>query len=134
MYPAFGWSAYWLLATMDISAHAISLADRPQWAIWVTSVRMRREDRSSISFYPLADLGGKGWAISSRAPYFGVADFAATHLQRSTCPRSFDRAPERSKRCGQACWRERSQARCDAAVSSPPRSRASARGAPRFSA
>jgi len=79
MYPAFGWSAYWLLATMDISAHAISLADRPQWAIWVTSVRMRREDRSSISFYPLADLGGKGWAISSRAPYLGLADFAATH-------------------------------------------------------
>src|SRR5215470_20189403 len=79
LYPAFGWSAYWLLATMDISAHAISLADRPQWAIWVTSVRMRREDRSSISFDPLADLGGKGWAISSRAPYLGPADFAATH-------------------------------------------------------
>src|SRR5215472_9168305 len=29
------------------------------WAIWVTRVRMRREDRSSISFHPLADLGGK---------------------------------------------------------------------------
>jgi hypothetical protein len=28
-------------------------------AIWVTSVRMRREDRSSISFHPLADLGRK---------------------------------------------------------------------------
>jgi hypothetical protein len=28
-------------------------------AIWVTSVRMRREDRSSISSHPLADLGGK---------------------------------------------------------------------------
>ena len=28
------------------------------WAIWVTSVRMRREDRSSISSHPLADLGG----------------------------------------------------------------------------
>jgi hypothetical protein len=28
------------------------------WAIWVTSVRMRREDRTSISFHPLADLGG----------------------------------------------------------------------------
>src|SRR5262245_19757016 len=35
---------------MDISARAISLADRPHRAIWVTSVRMRREDRSSISF------------------------------------------------------------------------------------
>src|SRR6202158_2711588 len=27
--------------------------------MWVTSVRMRREDRSSISTYPLADLGWK---------------------------------------------------------------------------
>src|SRR3954454_20910702 len=56
MYPAFDWSVM-LGATMDISARAISLADRPQRAIWVTSVRMRREDRSSISSHPLADLG-----------------------------------------------------------------------------
>ena len=40
-----------LRTIMDISARAISLADRPQWAIRVTSVRMRREDRSSISSY-----------------------------------------------------------------------------------
>jgi len=46
-----------LPAIMDISARAFSLADRPQRAIWVTSVRMRREDRSSISSHPLADLG-----------------------------------------------------------------------------
>ena len=44
--------------TGSISAQAISLADRPQRAIWVTSVRTRREDRSSISSDPLADLGG----------------------------------------------------------------------------
>src|SRR5262249_34065837 len=43
---------------MDISARAISLSDRPQWASWVTSVRARREGRSSISSHPLADLGG----------------------------------------------------------------------------
>jgi len=43
---------------MDISAQASSLAERPQRAIWVTSVRMRREDRTSISSHPLADLGG----------------------------------------------------------------------------
>src|SRR5580704_11782874 len=30
-----------------------------KWAIWGTSVRKRREDRSSISSHPLADLGGK---------------------------------------------------------------------------
>src|SRR5271154_4818770 len=44
---------------MDISARAISLTDRPQRAIWVTSVRTRREDRTSISSHPLADLGWK---------------------------------------------------------------------------
>src|SRR5437879_2817599 len=44
---------------MDISARATSLTDRPRRAIWVTSVRMRREDRSSILSYPLADLGWK---------------------------------------------------------------------------
>src|SRR5712664_3512808 len=44
---------------MDISARATSLADRPRRAIRVTSVRMRREDRASISSHPLADLGWK---------------------------------------------------------------------------
>src|SRR5260370_18036087 len=33
---------------MDISAHVISLADRPRRAVRVTSVRTRREDRFSI--------------------------------------------------------------------------------------
>src|ERR1700730_1365726 len=47
-----------LRTNMDISAHAISLADRPRWSIRVTSVRTRREDRSSISSHSLADLGG----------------------------------------------------------------------------
>src|SRR6266480_511486 len=47
-----------LRTIMDISARASSLPDRPQRAKWVTSVRMRREDRSSISSHPLADLGG----------------------------------------------------------------------------
>src|SRR6202165_5146508 len=48
-----------LRTIMDISARATSLADRPRRAIRVTSVRMRSEDRSSISSYPLADLGWK---------------------------------------------------------------------------
>src|SRR6516162_6349196 len=39
--------AFELRAIMDISAPAISLADRPQWAIRVTSIRKCREDRSS---------------------------------------------------------------------------------------
>src|SRR5215510_13158088 len=46
--------AFELRAIMDISARATSLADRSQWAIWVTSVRKRREDRSSISFLILS--------------------------------------------------------------------------------
>jgi hypothetical protein len=48
-----------LRAIMDISARAVFLADRSLWTIRVTSVRMRREDRSSISSHPLADLGRK---------------------------------------------------------------------------
>src|SRR5262249_14569435 len=59
MYPVSDWSSSWLPTIMDISARASSLADRPQRAMWVTSVRMRREDRSSISSHPLADLGGQ---------------------------------------------------------------------------
>src|SRR5437660_11478129 len=36
-----------------------------EWTSRVTSVRMRREDRSSISSHPLADLGRYGcWARS----------------------------------------------------------------------
>jgi len=49
MYPAFDWSVV-LRAIMDISARAFSLAVRPQRTIWVTRFRMRREDRTSISF------------------------------------------------------------------------------------
>ena len=50
-----------LLAIMDMSAHSISLAAKPQTrAVRVTSSRLRREDRSSIAlFHTLADLGGK---------------------------------------------------------------------------
>src|SRR5260370_22862646 len=48
-----------LRTIMDISARAISLTDRPQRAIRVTSVRTRSEDRTSISSHPLADLGWK---------------------------------------------------------------------------
>ena len=52
-----------LRTIMDISARAISLADRPQRAIRVTSVRMRREDRSSISCYLSQTSAGKGFGL-----------------------------------------------------------------------
>ena len=40
----------------------------------------------------------------------------------SSAPRRPGREPERSRRCGRACWQARSPARCDAAASWPPRS------------
>src|SRR6266566_8607906 len=110
---------------MDISARATSLADRPQRAIWVTSVRMRREDRSSISSHPLADLGGNGVATSLRSPHvagcfvrrivpadaldprgFGLTlrPFARLfHLSFS--PQSSCREREQPKLCGRVYWR-----------------------------
>src|ERR1700732_2523078 len=58
MYPAFGWSICsgpsWISARVR-SRYRTGL----DWTIWVTSVRMRREDRTSISSHPLADLGWK---------------------------------------------------------------------------
>src|SRR5882757_6970169 len=58
MYPAFDWSICsgpsWVSAR--VRSHYRTGLD---WTIWVTSVRMRREDRTSISFHPLADLGWK---------------------------------------------------------------------------
>jgi hypothetical protein len=57
MYPASDWSGLcsgpsWISAR--VRSHYRTGLKR---AIWVTRVRMRREDRSSISFHPLADLG-----------------------------------------------------------------------------
>ena len=48
MYSASVWNfQFW--AIMGISAHSISLSDRPIAASWVTRFRMCRCDRSSIS-------------------------------------------------------------------------------------
>ena len=132
-----------LRAIMDISARAISLTDRPQRAMWVTSVRMRREDRSSISSHPLADLGRNGVATSLRSPHgagcfvrcvvpadafdssgFGLTlSLFAQPPHRFSSPRSSGPEPERSKRYAPACWRAQSRARCGTAVFWPPRSR-----------
>src|SRR5262245_4546596 len=46
--------AFVLRAIMGISARAISLADRPQWTMCVTSVRIGRVVRSAISFLILS--------------------------------------------------------------------------------
>ena len=110
MYPAFDWSVL-LLAIMGISAGAISLAERPDRAIWVTSVRTRREDRTSISSCSLADLGRQLRGLTVTQP-------------EACSPRSPGRGPVRSRRCERACWRARSPARCGAAASWLPRSSA----------
>jgi hypothetical protein len=97
---------------MDISAPAFSLADRPQRTIWVTRFRMRREDRTSISF------------SSSRRPW-RVNELLANATRLEACwPRRCDCELARSMRCVRACWRARSPARCDGAASWPPRSNA----------
>lgn len=124
-----------LLAIMDISARAISLADRPHRAIRVTSVRTRREDRSSISSHPLADLGGKVCWVYLIAVFSSLSRrFFSMRLHR--CARhllmlrpierrylrffvlqnsSHQRVPPR--RCGRACWRAQWRARCGAIAS-----------------
>jgi hypothetical protein len=76
---------------MDISAPAFSLPERPQRTIWVTRFRMRREDRTSISF------------SSSRRPW-RVNEVLATATRLEACwPRRCDCEPARSMRCARAC-------------------------------
>src|SRR5260370_6314574 len=84
-----------LRTIMDISARAISLTDRPQRAIWVTSVRMRREDRTSISSHPLADLGTKlliglrhRFLLISRSSFFRAKGRSFVPPRRPSLPPS----------------------------------------------
>ena len=89
-----------LRTIMDISAHAFSLADRPQRAIRVTSVRMRREDRSSISSYSSRRprLETVDSVTSSLAPH--IAQFLCSAKGRSfvpACRRRSRRAQGRSR-------------------------------------
>src|SRR5215471_5770370 len=77
MYPASAWSALcsgpsWISARMR--SHRRQASTR---AIRVTSVRMRREDRSPSSSHPLADLGGfrLSYIIDSSSLFYAVALF-----------------------------------------------------------
>lgn len=178
MYPASDWSVVysgpsWISARVR-SDERTGLDQ----AIWVTSVRMRREDRTSISSHPLADLGWKlltglrhrlllmsrssfvrakgrsfvparRTSIASRAGAVkagrrawlaagsGVARLrldraehgakikrVGRHLhRRSSSARRRVLWPAPPRRCGQACWRARSPARCGATASWRLRSR-----------
>jgi hypothetical protein len=59
MYPAFDWSVVLRAHHGYQRACVLITGQASSGAIWVTRIRMRREDRSSISFHPLADLGRK---------------------------------------------------------------------------
>jgi hypothetical protein len=177
MYPAFDWSICsgpsWISAR--VRSHYRTGLD---WTIWVTSVRMRREDRASISSHPLADLGWKlliglrhrlllisrssfvraksrsfvparRTSIASRAGAVkagrrawlaagsGVVRLRLDRAEhgarikrvgrrlhrRSSSARRRVLEPAPPRRCGQACWRARSRARCGATASWRLRSR-----------
>src|SRR6266496_4992067 len=87
---------------MDISARATSLADRPHWAIRVTSARTRREDRSSISSHPLADLGGleaSGYIIAGSLD--GCRDFPRLEVPAMSKNAPSDASPLVGERDGE---------------------------------
>ena len=75
-----------LRAIMDISARAISLTDRPQWAIWVTSVRMRREDRTPSRLILSQTSAGKvfrsGYVIAGSS-FYAVSVAVGVELESS---------------------------------------------------
>ena len=72
-------------------------------------------------------------ATSSRAPHFSAlrCRWRGIGIKRIgslpdpfSAPRRPGHGPGRSRRCGRVCWQVLSPARCDAAASWPPRSRA----------
>ena len=106
----------WLRAIMDISARAISLADRPRTG-------HLGHQCSHAPGRPVLHL-----VSSSRRPR-RVRCLALYHreligrLPGLSSPRSSGHAQERSRRCAPACWRGRWRARCGATASWPPRAR-----------
>jgi hypothetical protein len=127
MYPVSSWSVV-LLAIMDISARAVSLADRPRLG-HLGHQCSHAPGRPNLHLYlssrrprqvRVIDL-----AMSSRIPHltFSYSTIKQVGRWRSTSPRSPDHGPGRTKRCGPACWPARSRARCGAAASWRPRSR-----------
>src|SRR5215470_11114010 len=68
-----------LRAIMEISAPAVSLADRPQRAKRVTSARMRREDRSSISSILSQTSAGKGAGYADACSWSCIQRSSSLH-------------------------------------------------------
>jgi len=116
-----------LRAIMDISAHATLLADRLQRAVRVTSVRMRREDRSPSSSHPLADLGrirAVGYVIDS-SPCFVLFLCSCLATVPSSRPAGCRRAARRGSQGWPSCESCRSLPCCQA---TPCTARSTARG------
>ena len=136
--------AFRLLAIMDISARAISLAARPRPGhsghqcshapgrpnlhLVSSSRRPRQVKRVGLHHSALLiSLGSHDRSDGRRiVPTFSrsMIKRAGRSPHRSCTLRSSDPAPERSRRYEPACWRAQSPARCGAAASWPPRSRA----------
>jgi hypothetical protein len=87
MYPAFGWSvASW---PSWISARVRShYGTGPNQARWATSVRTRREDRTSISSHPLAEAGAMAGVASNVRPRAKTLQAIRASLLASAIARS----------------------------------------------
>jgi hypothetical protein len=83
-------------------AHAPPLTAAPA----IRAVRLTAAPRSVRT----EQAGKKKFAVKSSAKCRSNGPEGLT--PRPASPRSFDRGPERSKRCGPTCWRPRPQERC----------------------
>ena len=110
--PASGWAH--VLGPSWKSAPAISLADRPQRAIRVTSVRKRREDRSSISSHPPQTSARN--PVTSAWARLALNDQTAGWPPQQPCPPRSCGHGENAHAMRAACWQARSPT-CGAAAS-----------------
>ena len=136
MYPAFDWSvlapghhgyqrACDLIsgpASTGHSGHQCSHAPgRPNLHLVSFSRRPRQVKRVGLHHSALLILlGSRDRSDGGRfVPTFSRSTIkrAGRSPHRSCTPRSFDPAPERSRRCEPACWRPRLRERCGAAAS-----------------
>ena len=116
MYPVFDWSIV-LRAIMEISALAISLAERPRGPfvppVFAGAGKTEPPSRLILSH----TSAGTNSTTREQSCSLKLA-----HLEDPTGPRA-----RTLQACGRVCWRAQSPARCGAAVSWLPRPRATLR-------
>ena len=125
MYPVFDWSCFAPdqracdlvsgQASTGHSGHQCSHAPgRPNLHL-VSSSRRPRRVKAYRSGYIIV-----GSSFSASVARHGIGIKRIGSLPDPSCgPRRSGHGPGRSRRCGRACWRVRSPARCDAAASRP---------------